>query len=75
MARRLLDAAKTATQLATWSDLKDNILDDGISVVNEDSEDDLLSAADHDDETNENMNDPSPVNSPHARTSGEDGMR
>ena len=48
--------------------------DDGGSVVSEDSEDDLLSAGDDDDETNENMNDPSPVNSPGARTSGEDEM-
>ena len=74
MARRLLDAAKSATQLAAWSDLKDNILDDGISVVNEDSEDDLLSARDNDDETNDNINDPSLVNSPGARTSAEDEM-
>ena len=69
MAKRLLDAAKAATQLAAWSDLKYNISDDGSSVVSEDSEDDLLSAKDNDDETNENMNDPSPVNSPGARTS------
>ena len=75
MARRFVDAAKPATQLAAWSDLKDNISDDGSSVVSEDSEDDLLSARDDDDdETNENMNDPSPVNSPGARTSGEDEM-
>ena len=74
MARRLLDVAKSATQLAAWSDLKDNILDDGISVVNEDSEDDLLSARDNDDETNDNINDPSLVNSPGARTSAEDEM-
>ena len=74
MAKRLLDAAKAPTQLAAWSDLKDNISDDGSSVVSEDSEDDLLSAGDNDDETNENMNDPSPVNSTGARTSGEDEM-
>ena len=40
MATRLLDTAKTATQLAAWLDLKDNISDDGSSVVSEDSEDD-----------------------------------
>ena len=74
MATRLLDAAKGATQLAPCLDLKDNISDDGSSVVSEDSEDDLLSAGDDDDETNENMNDSSPVNSPGARTSGEDEM-
>ena len=65
MARRLLDA---------WSELKDNISDNGSSVVSEDSEDDLLSAGDDDDETNENMNDSSPVNSSGARRSGEDEM-
>ena len=74
MARRLLDAAKAATQLAAWSDLEDNILDDGIGVVSEDSEDDLLSAGDNDDETNDNVNDPSLVNSLGARTSAEDEM-
>ena len=58
-AKRLLDGAKAATQLAAWSDLKDNISDDGSSVVSEDSEDDLPSAGDDDDETNANMNDPS----------------
>ena len=62
------------TQLAACPDLKDNISDNGSGVVSEDSEDDLLSAEDDDDETNENMNDPSPVNSPDARTSGEDEM-
>ena len=72
MARRLLDAAKAATQLAAWSDLKDNILDEGSSIVSEDSEDDLLSAGDDDDETNENMNNLFPVNSPGSWTSGED---
>ena len=72
MARRLLNATKAATQLAAWSDLKDNISDDGSSVESEDSEDDLLSAGD--DETNKNRTDPSPVNSPGARTSGEDEM-
>ena len=74
MARRLLDAAKAATQLAAWSDLKDNISDNGSSEVSKDSEDNLLSAGDDNDETNENMNDPSPVNSPGAQTSGEDAM-
>ena len=74
MARRLLDAAKAATQLAVWSDLEDNILDDGIGVVSEDSEDDLLSAGDNDDETNDNVNDPSLANSLGARTSAEDEM-
>ena len=72
MARRLLDAAKAATQLVAWSDLKDNIY--GSSIVSEDSEDNLLSAGDDDDEINEKMNDPSPVNSPGAQTSGEDEM-
>ena len=72
MATRFLDAAKVATQLAVWSDLEDNILDDGSSVENEDSEDDLLSARDDDDETSDNMNDAFPVNSPGARTSVED---
>ena len=74
MATRLLDTAKAGTQLAAWSDLKDNTSDDGSSVVSEDSEDNLLSTGDDDNETNENMNDPSPVNSPGARTSGEDKM-
>ena len=69
MARRLVDAAKAARQLTAWSDLKDNISDDGSSDVSEDSE-----AGDDDDETNKNMSDPSPVNSPGARTSGEDEM-
>ena len=64
MTKRLLDAAKAATQLATWSDLKDNLLDEGSSVVSDDSEDNLLSARDNDDETNDNINDPSLVNSP-----------
>ena len=54
MARRLLDAAKAATQLAAWSDLEDNILNHGSSVESEDSEDDLLSVGDNDDETNDN---------------------
>ena len=49
-------------------------MDDGSSVVSEDSEDDLLSAGDNDDETNDNINDPSLVNSPGARTSAEDEM-
>ena len=74
MARKLLDAAKAATQLAAWSDLEDNILDDGRSVESEDSEDDLLSAGDNDDETNDNINNPSLVNSPGSRTSAEDEM-
>ena len=73
MARRLLDAAKAETQLAAWSDLEDNILDDGSNVVSEDSEDNLLSAGD-DNETNDNINDLSLVNSPGARTSAEDEM-
>ena len=64
MTRRLLDAAKAATQLASWSDLEDNLLNEGSSVVSDDSEDDLLSARDNDDETNDNINDPSLVNSP-----------
>ena len=77
MVRRFVDAAKAPTKQEAWSDVKDNISDDGSSVVSEDSEDDLLSTRDDDDdddETNENMNDPSPVNSPGARTSGEDEM-
>ena len=74
MARRLLDAAKAATQLAAWSDLEDNISDDDGSVVSEDSEDDLLSTGNADDETNENMNDPSPLNRPGAQTSAENEM-
>ena len=74
MARRLLDAAKAATQLAAWSDLEDNISDDDGSVVSEDSEDDLLSTGNTDDETNENMNDPSPLNRPGAQTSAENEM-
>ena len=74
MAGRLLDAAKAATQLAAWSDLGDNILDDGSSVESEDSEGDLMLAGDNDDETNDNINDPSLENSPGARTSAEDEM-
>ena len=74
MARRLLDAAKAATLLAAWSHLEDNILGDGSSVVSEDSEDDLQSERDNHDETNDNVNDPSPVNSLGARTSAEDEM-
>ena len=54
MVKRLLDAAKASTQLASWLDLKDNISDDSRSVVSEDSEDDLLSDRDDDDETKEN---------------------
>ena len=73
MARRLLDSAKAATQLADWSGLEDSILDDGSSIVSEDSEDDLVSARD-DDVTKGNMNDPSPVNSSGARTGAEDEM-
>ena len=72
MARRLLNAAKIATQLAAWSDLEDNILDDGSSVITKDSEHDLLSAGD--DETNDNMNDSSFVNSQDARMRAEDKM-
>ena len=49
-------------------------MNDGSSVVSEDSEDDLLSAGDNDDETNKNRNDSSPVSSPGAWTSGEDEM-
>ena len=72
MARRFLNAAKPTTFLAAWSDLEDGILDNGSSVVSEDSKHDLLSAGDDDDETNDNMNNLSPVNSPGARTSAED---
>ena len=67
-----MDAAIAATQLAAWSDLEYNILNDGSSVVSEDSEDVLLSAGD--DETNDNMSDLSPVNSSGARTSAKDEM-
>ena len=74
MARRLLDAAKAVTQQAAWSDLEDNILDDSCSIESEDSEDDLLSAGDNDDETNDDINDPSLVNIPGARMSAEDKL-
>ena len=49
-------------------------MDDSSSVVSADSEDDLLLARDNDDETNDNINDPSLVNSPGARTSAKDEM-
>ena len=61
-------------QLAAWSDLENNIMDDGSSVESEESEDDLLSAGDNGDESNDNINNPSLVNSQGARTSAEDEM-
>ena len=42
MARRLLDAARAAKQLADWSDLESNISDDEDTVESEDSENEMI---------------------------------
>ena len=71
MARRLLDAAKAAKQLAGRSDLEDSISDNEDTVESEDSEDEIdqPSPEERDDATQESMDDPSAVNSQNSLTS------
>ena len=63
MPRRLLDAARVATQHAAWSDLEDKISDDENTVESEDSVDDIdqPSPEARGDVTHESMEDPSSV--------------